>query len=548
MRISNAGLNIQFCGFLSLAIAAAFISSILFPQQAGAQNAPRAAIVSRTAPVPDADLPIVQHLRDRGWSISVFDDDRIKDSGRRVVSGFDLVVVTSTVVRNKILWRLRAAPEPIIVMKKGLYHPFRMTDDGASDSGFTTASRKVNVVKPGSVMAAGLNGEVFVATKAKPMNFGKVGPDAEIIATARGTTNIPVMFAYDAGDRLFDGYRAAGKRIGFHMTTPRFANRDAWALFDGAALWATPKAPEVDNEPLEFNPIARANAALLGANVSGDDFPNRFEAVAAFERQTGRKLDVINRFHEFSAGLQASFFWDRLHIEAGRTVMISWRATDNGGSVNGEPDPRRASRIVTGEFDEQIIAMAVSLRDLEAPVLLRFNWEMDQDRGDPQYIGTPQEFIAAWRYVHRIFEQRGAKNVEWVWAPRARSFAKDVGPLYYPGFEYVDWIGGSAVPINSFTDAQTIYSAWNQWATNVGKPQLLWLGLRENPADATWKADFLDELRFLASTQWTNIKALVYYSSNSPLGFDYTTDTSFRSLTAFRNLACDQRFTRFNSC
>jgi hypothetical protein len=262
----------------------------------------------------------------------------------------------------------------------------------------------------------------------------------------------------------------------------------------------------------------------------------------------GRQLSIVNRFHEFSAALTSTFYWDRQHIADGRTVMISWRATDNPGSVNGQPDPQRANKIVAGQFDAQIRAMADQLRDLEAPVLLRFNWEMDQDRGDPQYIGTPQEFIAAWRYVHRIFQARGATNVEWVWAPRARSFSKDVGQTYYPGFDYVDWVGGSAVPVDSYTDPETIYSGWYEWAINIGKPQLLWVGLRENPDDIRWKADFIDELRNLTSGLWVGVKAIVYYHANSPLGNDYWIDTSNNSLRAFRALACDPHFTTTDSC
>ena len=344
------------------------------------------------------------------------------------------------------------------------------------------------------------------------MNYGDVGSDALVIANAKDSSSQAVIFAYDAGDRLANGQVASGPRVAFYMsqTHPRLANRDAWALFDAAAAWLTSNAPDVPDDPDDpvtpGGTIAPENGTLLGANVSKENFSTRYDAVRGFENSIRRGLDIVHRYHEFSAGVTSTFFWDRQHIEDGRTLMLSWRATDNPGSVNGQPDPQRARKIVEGRFDTEIRAMATAMRDLEAPILLRFNWEMDQDRGDPQYIGTPAEFIAAWRYVHRIFEQRGATNVEWVWAPRARSFAKGVGQTYYPGFEYVDWVGGSAVPINSFTDAQTIYSDWNEWAVNIGKPQLLWIGLRENP------------------------------------------DTSSGSLSAFRNLACDPQFTPEKKC
>ena len=297
-----------------------------------------------------------------------------------------------------------------------------------------------------------------------------------------------------------------------------------------------------------LGPIAPDSGALLGANVEKGDLDTRYDGVLAFEDLLNRNISIINRFHEFSAGLDSSFFWDRRHIEDGRTVMISWRATDNPGSVNGEPDPRRAIKIVNGEFDHEIEAMASALRDLGAPILLRFNWEMDQDHGDPQHIGSPSEFIDAWRYVHGIFRERGASNVEWVWAPRARSFAKNIGQTFYPGDDYVDWIGGSSVPVNSFTDAQTIYSAWNEWASSLGKPQLLWIGLRENPSDSRWKADFIEELRQLTTNTWHGVKAVVYYNSNSPLGNDYRITTTSQSLSAFRALACDPHYTVTQAC
>ncbi len=531
-----------------LLAATILLSPVTFPGSAGAQSTPRLALVTRTIPVPDADQAYVQHFSQRGWNVTLVDDDAVRANGQNAISGYDLVVISSTVYPQRIQGRLRDAPEPIIVAEHQLFTAFGL----ATNRGLTDSISKLDIARPNHPLAAGLNGTVSVASKAKPMNFGTAGQDAHVIATAQGSAEKAVIFAYEAGDTLANGQRARGPRVAFYMSQayPRFTNREGSALLEAAATWAAANAPaqEDGDGNKQTTSIAPAAGTLLGANVSKESFPSRYEAVRGFERQIRRDLDIVNRFHEFSAGVTSNFFWDRRHIEDGRTVMISWRATDNAGSTQGQPDPQRARKIVAGQFDRQIKAMATALRDLKAPVLLRFNWEMDQSVGDPQYIGTPQEFIAAWRYVHRIFENQGASNVEWVWAPRARSFAKGVGQTFYPGYEYVDWIGGSAVPINSFTDAQTIYSAWNQWAASIGKPQFLWIGLRENPNDARWKSQFINEIRNLAGSQWSGLKAVMYYSSKSPRGFDYTTDTSSASLSAFRQLACDPQFTTVNGC
>ena len=523
--------------------------ALSFPTQA--QSAPRLAFVSRSVPVPSADTAYVKHLRERGWDVTAIDDDKIQSAGRSAVGGYDLVVVSSTVYPSRIEGRLRGAPEPIIVAEHQLFPAFGMSGTGSADRGLTDASKKIVIRNSSHPMAAGFGGDAYVGTKAKPLNYAKVGRDAQVIASAPGASDKAVVFAYGAGDTLADGKAAEGVRIGFYMSQsyPRLANRDGWALFDAAAAWASPNAPQGGSPDAGTpKPLTVSHGTLLGANVSKERYPSRYDAVQGFERQIGRGLDIVNRFHEFSAALDSGFYWDRMHVEAGRTVMVSWRATDNAGSTKGEPDPNRANKIVAGRFDAEIKAMARGLRDLDATVLLRFNWEMDQDYGDPQYIGTPDEFIAAWRYVHRLFEQVGAKNVEWVWAPRARSFAKGIGQRYFPGHEYVDWIGGSAVPIHSFTDARTIYSDWNEWAASIGKPQLLWIGLRENPNDSGWKARFVNDLYHLATTEWTGLRALVYYNSNSPLGYDYTIDTSSGSLSAFRKLGCDPHFSVANGC
>lgn len=550
MKTSLSNFLVSFSGLCALITAFIFLSPLPFAPAAHAQAAPRVALITRTVPIPGADQAYMDHLTARGWNVTAIDDDRIRDSGQTVIRGYDLIVISSTVYPDRIEARLNSAPEPIIVMELDLYPWFRMTGSNSGNWGYTTSSRKLDIVNPNSPLAAGFNGEVFVSSKAKPMNFGKVGSGAFVIAKAKNSTNQPVIFAYQAGSKLVNGSNASGPRVGFYMSQahPKFANQDAWALFDAAAAWATQNAPTPPPPNNTTDSIALQNGTLLGGNVSNENSSSRYEAVRKFEGTIRRQLDIVNRFHEFSAGLESSFFWDRQHVEDGRTVMVSWRATDNAGITQGQPDPQRARKIVNGQFNNQIDAMARALRDLNAPVLLRFNWEMDQDYGDPQYIGTPSEFIAAWRYVHNRFEQIGATNVEWVWSPRARSFAKNVGQTFYPGYDYVDWVGGSAVPINSFTDVRTIYSSWNEWASNIGKPQLLWVGLRENPNDAFWKSRFIREIRTLAAGDWSGLKALVYYNSNSPLGYDYTIDTSSNALSAFRNLACDNQFTKVHDC
>ena len=84
--------------------------------------------------------------------------------------------------------------------------------------------------------------------------------------------------------------------------------------------------------------------------------------------------------------------------------MVSW----NGRTPH---DPEWAS-------DAMIHQRAAALRDLHAPVFLRFYWEMDGSK-KAAWSKSPADYIAAWRHVHAIFAAEGATNVAWVWCPNA---------------------------------------------------------------------------------------------------------------------------------
>ena len=62
----------------------------------------------------------------------------------------------------------------------------------------------------------------------------------------------------------------------------------------------------------------------------------------------------------------------------------------------------------------------------------------------PWNNGNPQQYVEMWRHVVDIFKQEGVNNVEWVWCPNCMSnpFAPwNDAKNFYPGDEYVDWIG-----------------------------------------------------------------------------------------------------------
>ncbi len=306
--------------------------------------------------------------------------------------------------------------------------------------------------------------------------------------------------------------------------------------------------------------VAAGPDPLLAIHAERDG-RTALEAVEAVETMLGRPLDLANVFHGFNNTwlAQTSPNGKPTELEeilaSGHALMISWRATDSGDSK--ETRARRAADIAAGAHDDTLVEMGESLARLNGRVLVRFQWEMDQNAPSTQYIGTPTEFIAAWRHVHDVVSAL-APDVEWVWAPRANSFNKDIGQQFWPGAAYVDWISGSAVPIASsgkegtWRSAQDIFEGAVAYAAAQQRPFLLWIGVREKmhePGldadevefvdDPAWKARFVDDLLGLVTGPWRGkVGAVMWYHSVSPLGYDFRLDTSDRALRSARGFAC----------
>ncbi len=284
---------------------------------------------------------------------------------------------------------------------------------------------------------------------------------------------------------------------------------------------------------------ARPQHVLFGSHVSPRWGLRQQDAIKHFEAMIGRKLAIVDRFLGFS---QTSMGF-AVHVSAqGRIPMISWRAVDHK-----DLDPNRAAKIARGDFDQQIRRFANAVKAVHRSVLIRFAWEMTAGPGNVQYIGKPADFIRAWRHVVSLFRQQGAGNARFVWAPRARSFCNGKGLAYYPGNAWVNWIGASAVPYNTWSPFRRLFGCFYSWAAPHAKPLLAWVGVRERPGDPQWKARFLNGARRAIGTSMQKLSAFVYFNSTSNKA-NHWADSSAASFRAYKTMACGQFFNRRFGC
>lgn len=134
--------------------------------------------------------------------------------------------------------------------------------------------------------------------------------------------------------------------------------------------------------------------------------------------------------------------------------LIVWNPLqeDSAGLTNGN----NFQDILEGKYDKLFSSFATQVAHLDKPVFLRFN---DKNTVDGNSLLScsgcnPDDFKAAWQYVHQKFDDAGAGKVIWIWnAPNAPT-AND----YFPGKNYVDWLGVNILDTNRDALETDLYS------------------------------------------------------------------------------------------
>lgn len=114
------------------------------------------------------------------------------------------------------------------------------------------------------------------------------------------------------------------------------------------------------------------------------------------------------------------------------------RAAEKGKFLQVSLEPHGGLSQVNGE-DGYLITLAREMENSACPLMLRFAGEMNEVSAD--WYGEPSVYIEKFRLVADIFHEY-APNVPVIWAPNF--YPEDTMDDYYPGDEYVDYVGISS--------------------------------------------------------------------------------------------------------
>ncbi|WP_228779980.1 glycosyltransferase [Aquiflexum lacus] len=196
----------------------------------------------------------------------------------------------------------------------------------------------------------------------------------------------------------------------------------------------------------------------LGGFYTGIYFPQfdiepEIASINDLEKKSGHQWAIISSYVSWGDEPASVDKWKKI-ISHGAIPMVTWEPWSNLFEAYTDIEDLRLNRkvfqyILDGYFDDYIDQMAMNFRDLNSPVFLRFAHEME----NPMYSwsrsggNTPEEFVAAWKYIHLRFERVGAHNVSWVWSPWSTEGFESYFPYGNDSSinQYVDWIGLTAL-------------------------------------------------------------------------------------------------------
>ncbi|WP_429812957.1 glycoside hydrolase family 26 protein [Ensifer sp. B1-9] len=103
-------------------------------------------------------------------------------------------------------------------------------------------------------------------------------------------------------------------------------------------------------------------------------------------------------------------------------------------------------RMLRGEYDPNMEAIANAIAELKSPVVVRWGQEMEDTSGRFSWAGwQPQDWIKAYRHAMDIVRKKAPK-AQIMWSPKGLPNLE----AYYPGDDYVDLVGLSVFGLEPF--------------------------------------------------------------------------------------------------
>jgi hypothetical protein len=283
--------------------------------------------------------------------------------------------------------------------------------------------------------------------------------------------------------------------------------------------------------------------AWIGSQFTGTEAPFDMHAVSRFQTVVGGKplslIEFSSPFEDCYKSPCVPYPFPKHDFDVvrqyGAIPLFSWGS--NAIPIASTAKRFTLARLAAGNFDPYIRAWARSAARWGHPFFLRFDWEMN-GHWFPWGWGSngnkPRDFVRAWRHVHAIFQQEGARNTTWVWCPNVDP-GRVFGPLQilYPGAKYVDWTCLDVYNRNEpWTSFDRLFGSTYRTIRSLAPAKPMLIGeiatTEHGGSKAAWTTGFLHQL----SQRYPLVRGFAWFEKLAS-GFDWPVETSASSRRAF---------------
>lgn len=281
------------------------------------------------------------------------------------------------------------------------------------------------------------------------------------------------------------------------------------------------------------------------------------------ESETGGRLAGVRVFRRWGEPLfDGSQKWAR---DTGHTVFVSIKSRRKDGAVVRWRDIASARQGSALQAD--MLRQARDLKRFHAVVYVVFNHEPEAKASDG--MGSPADFVAAWRHLVATYRAAGVRNARYVWTMTGPAFGESAGggrtraDLYYPGDAYVDDIAGDTYNWGACRAPSGVWQGPGQLLEperrfglrHPGKGlMLLEWGTVEDPYRPGHKAQWIREFgRLLASPAYRQFRAALHWDDRysgvmAGTSCDFSDRTSPAAFAAWRELSASRAFSARTAC
>ena len=321
------------------------------------------------------------------------------------------------------------------------------------------------------------------------------------------------------------------------------------------------------SEPVE---VGLYNTEVLSVGFL-TNFPHRsatkpadFTPIADVVKKIGSTPMIINSFFPWT--LQDGSYQDFPvefceYVEQFDAIpLITWPPgqADNANQVEDRNRTRPQSdfncvSIASGKHDAYIKRWAQGAKEYGKVVYVRYMHEFIAAPYPTSFMldstgNSPVNYIKAFRRITDIFRQAGATNVINIWCVGESNGGPGMA-AFFPGDEYVDWLGIDAYnrPPNYTAPFENIFKGpYNRMVAMSKRPIMICeVAAVEAPEDENAKVNWLNNMMYKGIPEkMPRIRAVVFFNSpgNPTKGYTYKFDSSPQSFKAIQAIFADPKF------